>query len=138
MQVSFDKTYQKGWVIDLKQVLLTSVQRSAEVKALDGYIIGERFLQFLDRYELCDAPPDTPLFASNSVQNEVEARLSIGFSAKGSIVSMLERSLSLVASKKTGFTIELDLSTVPAFKIQNFICSNSIYTIINYRISIQM
>ena len=53
---------------------------------------------------MCDAPPDTPLFASNSVQNEIEARLSIGFSAKGSIVSLVERSLSLVALKYTGFT----------------------------------
>ena len=77
-------------------------------------MIGGRFLQFLDCDELCDAPPDTPLFASNLVQNEIEARLSIGFSVKGSIVSMPERNLSLVASKKTGFTIQLDFSTVAA------------------------
>ena len=38
--------------------------------------------------------------------------------------------MSLVAWKKTGFTMQLDLSTVPAFKIQAFICSKSIYTII--------
>ena len=35
-------------------------------------MIGGLLLQFLDRdelnIELCDAPPDTPLFASNSVQ----------------------------------------------------------------------
>ena len=40
-------------------------------------MIGGLFLQFLDRdklnIELCDAPPDTPLFASDSVQNEIEA-----------------------------------------------------------------
>ena len=63
-------------------------------------MIGGRFLQFLDRDKLCDTPPDTPLLASNPVQDEVEARLSIGFSAKGSIVSMPEQSLSLVAWKK--------------------------------------
>ena len=89
-------------------------------------MIGGRFLQFLDLDELCDAPPDTPLFASNSFQNEIRARLSIGFSAKGSMVSMAERSLSLVAWTKTGFTMQLDLS----LKIQDFICSKSIYTII--------
>ena len=93
-------------------------------------MIGGRFLQFLDCDELGDAPPDTPLFASNSVQNEIEARLSIGFSAKGSIFRVPERSLSLVVWRKTGFTMQLDFSTVPAFKIQDFICSNSIYTII--------
>ena len=60
-------------------------------------MIGGRFLQFVGRDELCDAPPDMPLFASNSVQNEIEARLSISFSAKGSIVSLTERSLSLVS-----------------------------------------
>ena len=37
-------------------------------------MIDGRFLQFLDRDEFCDAPPDTPLLASNSVQNEIEAR----------------------------------------------------------------
>ena len=40
-------------------------------------MIGGLFLQFLDRdklnIELCDAPPDTPLFVSDSVQNEIEA-----------------------------------------------------------------
>ena len=40
-------------------------------------MIGGPFLQFLDRdklnIELCDAPPDTPLFASDVVQNEMEA-----------------------------------------------------------------
>ena len=93
-------------------------------------MIGGRFLQFLDRDELCDTPPDTSLFASNSVQNKREARLCTGFSSKASIVSMPERGLSLVAWKKIGFTMQLDFSTVPAFKIQDFICSNSIYTII--------
>ena len=39
-------------------------------------MISGLFLQFLDRdelnIELCDAPSDTPLFASDSVQNEIE------------------------------------------------------------------
>ena len=40
---------------------------------------------------LCGAPPDTPPFASYSVhtQTEVEATLAIGFSGKGSIVSLV-------------------------------------------------
>ena len=40
---------------------------------------------------LCDAPPDTPPFTSHSVrtQIEVEATLSIGFSGKGFIVSLV-------------------------------------------------
>ena len=62
-------------------------------------MIGGRFLQFLDHDELCDAPLETPLFASNSVENEIEARLSFGFFAKCSIVSMPERSLPLVSWK---------------------------------------
>ena len=82
-------------------------------------MIGGRFLQFFDRDELCDAPPDTPLFASISVKNALETKLSIGFSTEGSIVSMPERSLSLV-------TMQLDFSTVAfqpsTFKIQDFIC----------------
>ena len=40
-------------------------------------MIGGLFLQFLGsdklNIELCDAPRDTPLFASDSVQNEIEA-----------------------------------------------------------------
>ena len=54
------------------------------------------------------------MFASNSAQNETGARLSISFSAKGSIVSLPKRSLSLVALKYTGFTSQLlDSSTAP-------------------------
>ena len=62
-----------------------------------------RFVQFLDFrdfcsfstvtncIELCGAAPDTPPFASYSVhtQTEVEATLAIGFSGKGSIVSLV-------------------------------------------------
>ena len=40
-------------------------------------MIGGLFLQFLDRdkldIKLCDAPPDMPLFAFDSVQNEIDA-----------------------------------------------------------------
>ena len=64
-------------------------------------MIGGLFLQFLDRdklnIELCDTPPDTLLFASDSVQNEIEAGQIICFSAKGSMASLLEQSLYLVA-----------------------------------------
>ena len=65
----------------LRNFFLTSVQRRDEVNVLHRLSVG-KFLQFLDRDELCHARPDTPLFAFNSVQNQVEARLSIGFSAK--------------------------------------------------------
>ena len=65
-------------------------------------MIGGLFLQFLDHdklnIELCDAPPDMPLFASDLVQNEMEAcQLSVGLSSKGSTLSLLEQSLYLVA-----------------------------------------
>ena len=73
-------------------------------------MISGLFLQFLDHdelnIELCDAPGDTPLFASDSIQNDTEAcQLSIGFSAKGSMLSLLEQSLYLVAYVQTGMSV---------------------------------
>ena len=62
-------------------------------------MIGGRFQQFLDRDELSETRLYSPL--ALSVHNEMEARLSIGFSAKGYTVSLLERSLSLVDEPPT-------------------------------------
>ena len=76
-------------------------KHNAEVKAL--HMVGGLFLQFLDHGKLniesCDAPPDTPLFASDLVQNEIEAcqiicwlfceRLHIKFAGAKSVFSRL-------------------------------------------------
>ena len=58
-------------------VLLTSMQRSAaEVKALHTILqflaLGDfcNFSTMTNCIESCDAPPDTPLFASNSLRTK--------------------------------------------------------------------
>ena len=78
-------------------------------------MIGGLFLQFLDHdklnTELCDAPLDTPLFASDSVKNEMEAcQLSVGFSAKGSMLSLLEQSLYLGRQNDWCSDVDTELS----------------------------
>ena len=73
-----------------------------------------RFLQFLDRDELLwiwVTHPQTRLYSplTRYVQNEIEAKFSIGFSAKGSIVSLV-KSWSQITGK-TKMAMQLNTSS---------------------------